>query len=101
MPLREMLSDLHDATLMNLAFAWESAKLRLEFRTGVDAILIIEAEGVSDLRCPRNSPWGPSSSVNTVSVEALSEECQLLAVEMQSGDVVEIRCQKIHSDQPS
>jgi hypothetical protein len=77
-------------------FDWETAALLLVFQTGVaesDRAGIV-AHSVTDLKCPRLLPWGPSSSVNRVRLDPLPEG-QLLTIEMQSGDLLEIRCREV------
>ncbi len=88
--------DLHDATLKKLTFNWANATLLIEFQTGVGASesAFLEAHAVTEMRCPRTQPWGPSNSVNTVKVTPLSQG-QILAIEMQSGDIIEVNCQRV------
>ena len=87
------LSDLHDATLKTVNFRWEAGVVQLTLKIGAAAsdLAIVEAQGVTSLICPRLCPWGPSSSVNAATVEELTE-AKLLRIEMQSGDVLEVRC---------
>jgi hypothetical protein len=87
------LSDLHDATLQTVNFRWQPGIVDLTLKTGLAAsdLVIIQAEGVTSLVCPRLYPWGPSSSVNTATIEELAGG-KLLSIEMQSGDVFEVRC---------
>jgi len=91
------LKGLHDATLTSFEFTWKSGTLRFSFETCAteSIVAVLELHGVTELKCPRTFPWGPSTSVNTVSLEALAEGRQLLKVEMQSGDLLEARCQKV------
>jgi hypothetical protein len=90
------LPDLHDATLQTVNFGWEAGVVRLTFKIGVAAsdLAMVEADGVTSLKCPRLYPWGPSSSVNTAAVEELVDG-KLLTVEMQSGDVLEVSCRGV------
>jgi hypothetical protein len=84
------LPDLHDATLKRVDFEWDSATVRLLFKTGPDSSMtIIEADGVTRLKCPRLLPWGPSNSVNSTALE-MSNDGQILMIEMQSGDTLEV-----------
>lgn len=87
------LSKLHDATLKFVQLEWTSGVLRYEFNTAEGAVTL-HVDGVTLLNCPRVMPWGPSRSVNTVSVQADSDGVQLL-VEMQSGDLLEVRGRRI------
>jgi hypothetical protein len=90
------LPDLHDATLQTVNFEWDCAKLRLTFKTGIEPsdTAVIEALGVTDLKCPHLSPWGPSNSVNTATLDAKTDK-KLLIIEMQSGDVLQIASQTV------
>jgi hypothetical protein len=90
------LTALHDATLQTVNFGWETGVVRLTFEVGVASsdLAIVEAEGVTSLKCPRLYPWGSSSSVNAAAVEE-SVDGKLLTIEMQSGDVLEVRCREV------
>ena len=87
------LSDLHDATLKAVNFGWETGVVHLTFKVGVapSDLAIVEVQGVTSLICPRLCPWGPSSSVNAAAVEEFTDG-RVLTIEMQSGDVLEVRC---------
>ena len=67
------LPNLHDATLKSVNFGWEAAVVHLSFKIGVAAsdVAVVQAEGVTSLKCSRLLPWGPSSSVNTTALEVL------------------------------
>lgn len=86
------LPDLHDASFLRLTLEWKTGDAELEFRSSAPASDVIRISGYSTTRvlCPRSNPWGSSVSVNAVSVESLGTE-KVLIIEMQSGDVVEIR----------
>ena len=54
-------------------------------------IAVVEASDVRDLHAPRNHPWGPSVSVNTVDgPNPYDDGLSHLTVEMQTGDTIEI-----------
>jgi hypothetical protein len=88
--------DLHDATLRTLTFDWRCALLAILLRAGVadSDHVVLEAHSVDDLKFPRMEPWGPSNSINSVALSSVGEG-QLLAIEMQSGDLLEVRCHKV------
>ena len=89
------LRDLHDATLRSVTFDWMGGTALLAFKTGkAEPDLVLESRDVTDLRCPRHQPWGPSVSVNSATVTEAPGGC-LLAVEMQSGDLIEISCREV------
>ena len=86
------LSELHDSTLLGLTLRWSEGEVVLSFQTGIAGreSPTLRAIGVHKLCCPRQFPWGPSVSVNSIreseskSLPALRE----LTVEMQSGDEI-------------
>ncbi len=88
---------LHDATLRLIVFDWENGMLRLKLQTGLSEsdVTILAASGVSDVKCPRLFPWGPSCSVNSVHIQALSDGNRYLTIEIQSGDVIEVKCREV------
>jgi hypothetical protein len=90
------LSDLHDATLKEVRLEWGGGVVHLTFKTGIadSDLAVVEAEGVTSLKCPRLYPWGPSSSVNIAALEEIADG-RVLTVEMQSGDVLEVRCRAV------
>ena len=88
------LPNLHDATLKSVNFDWVRGVVQLAFKTDVAFSSVIEASEVTELKCPRLSPWGPSSSVNSVAHATLAYG-HYMTVEMQSGDVLEIHCGKV------
>jgi hypothetical protein len=81
---------MHDWTLTTIRFDWRSARVTLDLEAPTSNAAELVAEGVHSLRVPRENEWGPSVSVNEVSVESLSTGLRSLRVEMQSGDVIEI-----------
>jgi len=85
------LPDLHDATLKDLTFEWETATIMLTFSVGTAPPdrAVVKAEGVTDLKCPRLMPWGPSNSVNSMALEAVA------------GRQITISCSEVSVDQAS
>ncbi len=79
---------LHDAVVSAIEIDWEKKLCRFHLsvvsRSGNDALLAFE--GVTWLSMPHNEPWGPSSSVNSV-----SDAGGGFKIEMQSGDIIEIK----------
>jgi len=85
---------LHDAVLRNIEVEWEAKQCRLVITMARKAsastdLCTIEFEGVSRLSIPHDEPWGPSSSINTLSATPSAYQ-----VEMQSGDIIEIQASK-------
>jgi len=81
---------------LSVNFEWKNAMVLLTFKTGVStsAVAVVEAEGVTNLKCPHLLPWGPSSSVNSMAFETVADG-KFLTIRMQSGDELEICCQKV------
>ena len=83
---------LHDAVLHRITINWSGARAELSLSAFVDKDTLavphklIFAE-VKDVSCPHLSPWGDSNSINNTSV--LSGEYK---IEMQSGDVITVKC---------
>lgn len=92
-----MFEFLHDATLRKVEFDWPQGAVNITLKTGESEsdMATIKAEGVRSIRAPRLAPWGPSNSVNTASVKQFSHDSQCLAIEMQSGDVIEVECNNV------
>ncbi len=90
------LPKFHDATLKHVDLQWETATVSLTLKVGPHEsdIEIVRAQGVTDLHCPRQLPWGRSNSVNEATVNS-SPTGKKLILEMQSGDVIEIHCAEV------
>jgi hypothetical protein len=85
---------LHDATLVRLTCEWGegvcTAMLRLwEENTKESPPYLLRWEGVTDVAMPRLQPWGPSVSVNTVTLEG-----KVYQLEMQSGDLIKVTAER-------
>ena|SRR5437868_13397383 len=81
---------LHDALLRSVTLAWERKVCQLDLlafaQSGGSATPhVLEFCGVTSLVIPHNEPWGPSSSINSVSCSR-----GLFRIEMQSGDIIEL-----------
>ena len=75
---------LHDATLRSVEVLWAEARCRLflELAAGNH---ILEFRGVTRVEIPHEAAWGPSESVNGISVQG-----GVAAIEMQSGDTIKV-----------
>ncbi len=84
------LKELHDATFIGLEVDWASGKLRCTFDVGINEKVMVHllAHGLTSLNYPRKHPWGPSIFVNSVRTDKFEKGIRL-AIEMQSGDVIE------------
>ena len=84
---------LHNAILQTAAVHWPSATCRLLFEpVEVAQVQELAFAGVTELIVPRQQPRGPSSLVNTV----LQPEPGCFQLEMQSGDVIQVRASTWH-----
>jgi hypothetical protein len=83
---------LHDATLVGIEMAWDSGDVVVHLRTGLSPFPHVQIKGISVRRieCPRNHPWGPSVSVNTVRGPSRTTDgaANRIEIEMQSGDTL-------------
>jgi hypothetical protein len=84
---------LHDAILQTVAVHWPSATCRILFEpVRVSEVQELAFAGVTELIVPRQQPWGPSSLVNKV----LQPGPGCFQLEMQSGDVIQVRASTWH-----
>jgi hypothetical protein len=95
------LTSLHDATLLDITIQWVHAKVTFSFRTvpGVRHDLVVD--GVTALQLTRLEPWGPSRSVNQASWRRRGSDMLVdLCIEMQSGDLIEVRAREFTLTEP-
>ena len=85
MPKQFDTSTLHDATLVRLELAWESGEVTFHLRTGNNPNFRLRVVEVTALTATRHFEWGPSASVNTVTVSN-----DAVVMEMQSGDAITV-----------
>jgi len=86
---------MHDWTFLGLTVDWIAATARLEFKSS-SGLKAVTAAGLVDLHVPRNLPWGPSVSVNKCDGPTkLQDGGYSLAIELQSGDTIELRAEQI------
>ena len=78
--------DFHDATLLSVTADWSAGTAAVHLRVAAaEQPIVITAGGVRDVRVPRQQPWGPSVSVNSLDLTLTR-----LTIEMQSGDTIVI-----------
>jgi hypothetical protein len=81
---------MHDWTLLSAFVDWKQGTARLEFQWDGEP-KVITALGLTDMRLPRKSPWGPSVSINRcVGPTKARDGSHSLVIEMQSGDNIEL-----------
>ncbi len=86
--LRDRL--MHDWTLVSVSVDWKAGAVVLALDGPLKASTLV-ARGVRDFHMPRRFEWGPSVSVNeTNGPSAVADGLYRLAIEMQSGDIIEI-----------
>jgi len=82
---------MHDWTLLSVEFEWNEARITLNFRNPYSETVSVVAEGVTSLNMPKKDEWGRSVSVNRINGPTiLTGGISQFAVEMQSGDVIEV-----------
>lgn len=87
-----VLTSLHDATLLGIRYEWAQARVTFSLQTEPDVRRDLIVTGVTVLHLTRLEPWGPSESVNQVSWSRReADTLPVLSVEMQSGDLIEVR----------
>jgi hypothetical protein len=98
------LGRLHDAVLHSIVIDWRAGTVEIVLTVSGSSHgrLSLRAEGLTALSCPRAHPWGGSVHVNGATiVPGDPDGARLLAIEMQSGDVVQIRASDFHVIEPS
>lgn len=91
---------MHDWTLVAVNLNWNEARLEMSVvdRLSVERCLLFE--GVRGVAVERQLPWGPSNSINEVS---LLKECEqgvfTVRFEMQSGDEITVTAGSCKLDQ--
>ena len=86
---------MHDWTLLSLEVDWGDGEVRLCIKSP-SGLTSIRAFDLYELRVPRARTWGPSVSINAVDGPSPQEDGRVrLAIEMQSGDLIEIVARSI------
>lgn len=85
------LSELHDSSLIQLTLDWRSGLLSCRLNTG-EGPVILEADRLKKLTCPRKHPWGASVSINEVKAYDIDGGL-CIQMKIQSGDKIEIVCE--------
>jgi hypothetical protein len=82
----------HDAVLWSVEFIWAEKKVCLTISpvSVVRGVVKVTFEGVRGTNISSDAPWGDSSSINSLEERADAGE-MVYRVEMQSGDIIEIR----------
>jgi hypothetical protein len=84
---------MHDWTLISLTVDWETGEATIELRSPAGKRRLL-AQALREISVPRAQPWGRSASINAVDGPTVQKEgLSRLAIEMQSGDLIEIVAQ--------
>ena len=91
---------LHDATLHTLEMFWVEGQCKLELSFSADFTAPIKRHrltfsGVTMIHLTNEKAWGPSVSVNSATVTG-----RKVAIEMQTGDVIEIEASSVEFNAP-
>jgi hypothetical protein len=87
---------MHDWTLLRIHLDWSSGLVIVTFRNSLSREVELVGNGLVDIQVPKKEPWGRSVSVNEVrGPEMLKGEMQTVAIEMQSGDTIQITARSI------
>jgi hypothetical protein len=83
---------LHDSVLETIEYQWDSHQVKISGSlcckkpTSFNLVFI----GVMNLEIPNKKEWGPSNSINEVTLNSGG----IYEIEMQSGDNIKIKAQK-------
>ncbi|HEY9134646.1 MAG TPA: hypothetical protein VIM85_02510 [Pseudomonadales bacterium] len=81
---------LHDAVMAAAHISWDAARCDLRvYPVGKKAHWLV-FEGFTKIEFPRNEPWGPSNSINSVKQPKPTK----FEIEIQSGDLLRITAEK-------
>ncbi len=91
------LPNLHDAILESIEVDWPDGTATLRFRPVDPASpVVLLFAGLAEIHVPHDEPWGPSISVNTIEYVDSGDPDDLgLRVEMQSGDCITLRANRL------
>lgn len=79
----------HDATFVGINLLWLEGIAVMTLRLREE--ITINFSGLKRLNWERTFPWGPSESINTVTIEEGNPNW-VFKFEIQSGDVLTIEC---------
>lgn len=87
---------MHDWTLVILMIDWPKGMVTITFKNTCSDEVFLVAEGLVDFKIPKREDWGESVSVNVVEGPSILENGNTyLAIEMQSGDKIELEASSI------
>lgn len=88
---------LHDATLVTITITWahRHGQLLLASSTNPNGHVLVVIGGLRAFQMTQDYPWGPSVSINEVTVKTVVGGIRL-CIEMQSGDMIQVTAEHIH-----
>jgi hypothetical protein len=87
---------MHDWTFVALMVDWLNGVVTFTFKNSSSTEVFLVAEGLADLKVPKREDWGESVSVNEVKGPMVLENGNsYLAIEIQSGDKIELEARSI------
>ncbi len=92
--LSDALAKLHDRVLVAVHFEWRTGTVVFELSQQRPPNRIV-IEGVTNLACPRNLEWGPSTSIYTANIMGDIGLSIRLDIEMQTGDTLVVHAKSI------
>ena len=87
---------MHDWTLISIMVEWFKGTVTIAFKNSKSEEVFLVAKGFVDLKVPKREDWGESVSVNELEGPSLLENGNsYLAIEIQSGDKIELEARSI------
>ena len=88
---------MHDWIFVTLLVEWLKGVVTITLKNSTSSDVFIVAEGLVDLKVPKRDEWGESVSINEVDgPRALDNGNSYIAIEIQSGDKIEIAAKSIY-----
>lgn len=87
---------MHDWTIKLLKVIWKESTVIITFEDSNSHEVDLIIKGLTDLKIPKKDDWGESDSVNEIEGPILLDNGKnYLAIEIQSGDKIEIEADSI------
>lgn len=93
--ISDSLAKLHDRVLVAIRFEWRAGTVVFDLSERGPAHRIV-LQGVTNLACPRNLEWGPSTSINEATLTGEIGQSIKLEIEMQTGDVLTVEAKSMN-----
>jgi hypothetical protein len=87
---------MHDWSFVSLFMEWSLGKATITLKDNNSVDVFLVADGLVDLKVPKQEEWGKSISVNEINgPTVLTNGNCYIAIEIQSGDKIEIEAKSI------